>query len=211
MSNTKVIVDFTDYPAPELGTVARHIHTAITASAATFATLPFTLAVFDTLILDYEAKLAARKSKATNDILAFNAVRDVMEEHLATLGNHVNSVAKGDAVICGLSGFPTYTTGAAPDPSAPAAPTNVRLKHAGVAGSAIGRFKASRTPSTNEVQTSTGDPNEEASWSQYAIILGGKVMLSGFVPGTVVWMRVRTIGLAGVEGAWSDPAQIRML
>jgi hypothetical protein len=27
----------------------------------------------------------------------------------------------------------------------------------------------------------------------------------------VVWVRVRTVGLRGVMGAWSDPAQLRVL
>jgi hypothetical protein len=32
--------------------------------------------------------------------------------------------------------------------------------------------------------------------------------VSGIVPGTTVWVRVRTTGLKGVMGAWSDPAKI---
>ena len=28
--------------------------------------------------------------------------------------------------------------------------------------------------------------------------------------GTLVWVRVRTVGLKGVMGAWSDPGQIRV-
>ena len=33
--------------------------------------------------------------------------------------------------------------------------------------------------------------------------------LSGFTPGTAIGVRVRTVGLKGVMGAWSDLAQIR--
>jgi hypothetical protein len=33
-------------------------------------------------------------------------------------------------------------------------------------------------------------------------------MFSGIAPGTTVWVRVRTAGLKGVMGAWSDPAKI---
>lgn len=34
---------------------------------------------------------------------------------------------------------------------------------------------------------------------------------TGLTPGVVLWVRVRTIGLRGVMGAWGDPAQIRVL
>ena len=37
---------------------------------------------------------------------------------------------------------------------------------------------------------------------------GGKATVGGFAPGTIPWVRVRTIGPGGVNGAWSDPARI---
>ena len=73
------------------------------------------------------------------------------------------------------------------------------------------RFKPERSPSSNEVQINLGDPNNEAGWVQKALIRGGKVEIDGFPPGIVVWVRVRTMGLKGVMGVWSDPAQIRTL
>ena len=109
------------------------------------------------------------------------------------------------------SGFPTYTTGAAANPNPPAAPTNLRVKHSGVSGGVVARYKPDRRASTNEVQTCTGDPNEESAWSQYGIFRNGKAAMGGFAPGVLLWVRVRTVGLAGVMGAWSDPAQIRVL
>ena len=36
-------------------------------------------------------------------------------------------------------------------------------------------------------------------------------VLTGLTPGLLLWVRVRTVGLKGVMGAWSDPAQIRVL
>ena len=170
-----------------------------------------TMVAFGTLIDTYETRLTARASKATADILAFNETRDELEAELAKLGHYVNSVAEGDPIVCEQSGIPTYTTGGTPDPTPPAAPTNLRLKHAGVPGSAIARYKPARRLSANEVQKCTGDPNDEASWSQYGIYQGGKAVLNGLTPGVIVWVRVRTVGLAGVMGAWSDPAQIRVL
>jgi len=32
-----------------------------------------------------------------------------------------------------------------------------------------------------------------------------------FDPGTTVWVRFRTIGLNGIDGAWSDPAKIMVV
>lgn len=32
-----------------------------------------------------------------------------------------------------------------------------------------------------------------------------------YTPGSILWVRVRTVGLGGVMGGWSDPAQIRVL
>ena len=59
-------------------------------------------------------------------------------------------------------------------------------------------------------ETST-DPNVEANWKSYGMFSGGKAVLSGFTPGTTVWVRARTVGLKGVMGAWSDPAKIMVV
>jgi hypothetical protein len=75
----------------------------------------------------------------------------------------------------------------------------------------VARYKPDRQPSTNEVQTTTGDPNLEASWTTKGFYQGGRAEMDGFTPGIVVWVRVRTVGLKAVMGSWSDPAQIRVL
>ena len=61
------------------------------------------------------------------------------------------------------------------------------------------------------VQANTGDPNNEADWQTKGIFKGGRAELDGFTPGTLVWVRVRSVGLKGVMGVWSDPAQIRVM
>jgi hypothetical protein len=35
-------------------------------------------------------------------------------------------------------------------------------------------------------------------------------MRAPFTPGTVVWVRVRTVGLKGAMGAWLDPCAVRI-
>lgn len=211
MSKTKVIVDFTDYTAADLSTVARHIANRMTANAAVFDAPPVAMPVFGTLIDTYEARLIARAGRGTAAILALQQTRGELESRLADLGHYVNAVAKGDAGICEKSGFPTYPTGRRPDPSPPAAPANLRLKHAGFEGGLIARYQSPRRTGANEIQTTTGDPNDEASWARYGIFHGNKAVLTGLTPGLLLWVRVRTVGLKGIMGAWSDPAQIRVL
>jgi hypothetical protein len=211
MNNTKAIIDFSGYTAPELGPVAHSIHDKMNANAVTFTAPPVTLAALQTLITTYDAKLIARASRASADIIAFNDARDALELSLGVLGNYVNGVAKGDPAIVDKSGFPSYTTARTPDTAPPAAPTDLRLRQGDLPGTLTARYKADRQPSTNEVQTTAGDPNTEANWATKGLFQGGRAEMDGFTPGAVVWVRVRTVGLRGVMGAWSDPAQIRVL
>lgn len=80
-----------------------------------------------------------------------------------------------------------------------------------MSGTIIARYKAQRQPSTNEVQKNMGNPNTEADWQPAGIFQGQKAEIAGLTPGTKIWVRVRTTGLRGVMGAWSDPAQIMVI
>ncbi len=211
MPQTKAIIDFGGYDAGDLGPTATTIHTSMLAAAATFPSPTPTMVAFLASITDYSAKLIARASKATDDRMAFDQARQALEDALTQLGNYVNGVAMGDPMIVALSGFPSYTTGHAPDYSPPAAPANLRLRHGPMPGSIIYRFQPARTPSMNELQSCTGDPNVEANWHSEGMFSGGKGQVDGKTPGTTLWGRVRTAGLKGVMGAWSDPAKIMVL
>jgi hypothetical protein len=46
---------------------------------------------------------------------------------------------------------------------------------------------------------------------QAGMFSGGKALLGGITPGTVVWVRIRTAGIKGVMGAWSDPARLMVV
>ena len=211
MNNTKAIIDFSGYTAAELGPIAHSIHDKMTANAATFTAPPVTMPALQTLITTYDAKLIARASRASADVIAFNDARDALEQALGGLGNYVNTVAKGDPAIVDKSGFPSYTTSRTPDTNPPAAPADLRLRQGDLPGTIVARYKPDRQPSTNEVQTTSGDPNVEANWTAKGMFQGGRAEMDGFTPGVMVWIRVRTVGLRGVMGAWSDPAQIRVL
>lgn len=211
MQNTKAIIDFSSYTAAELGPLAQHIHDELVANVAVFATPTLAMPAFATLITTYNTKLSARASRATADAMAFNAAREDLEVGLSSLGSYVNGIAQGSALVVEQSGFPGYVTARSADTSAPGAPENLRLRHGDVSGSIVARYKAQRQPSTNEVQTTTGNPNTAGDWRTVGMFQGQKVEITGLTPGTTVWVRARTLGLKGLMGDWSDSAQIMVL
>ena len=207
MSKTKAIIDFSGYTAANLAPAAQAIHDAMTGNA-TFPAPPVAMATLQTKIHDFSDALAAKASRATADVIAFNVVRHDLEGLLSELGVYVNQVAKGDPVIVVASAFPSFDTARVPDTSPPAAPADVTLRQGDLSGSLVSRCHPARDRSINEVQTCTGDPNVEANWQHAGMFNGGKATVSGIAPGTTVWVRIRTVGLKGVMGAWSDPAKI---
>ena len=109
------------------------------------------------------------------------------------------------------SGFPSYTvgSGATPGPSPiPAAPQDVKLRLGDLSGSVIARFKPDRQNSFNVAQINPGNPNDEAGWKTASQGGGSKITISGLAPGTILWVRIATVGPGGRLGAWSDPAKI---
>ena len=211
MKKTKAIIDFTSYTGPELATTVQTIHDQMTANAVTFPTPTTTMAALQTEITDYEAKLAAKASRSTADIVAFNVARHDLEGTLRDLGGYVNLVAQGSEAIVVLSGFPSYG-GLTPLPSTiPAAPTNLRLRHGDLSGSIVARYHPDRQNSMNQVMINTGDPNNEAGWVPAGTFGGGKASISGLTVGGTVWVRVRTVLKQNVNGPWSDPAKIVVL
>lgn len=209
MSKTKATVDFSGYTGPALAPIAQTIHDQMTAKAAIFVSPPITMVAFQGQITTFNQKLAAKASRATADTMAFNIARHNLELALADLGGYVNSVAKGDPTIVAASGFPSFDTGhGAPDTTPPAAPANVVLQPGDLSGSFVARYQPDRPRSMNEVQTCIGDPSVAANWQHAGMFSGGKAQVSGIAPGTTIWVRVRTAGLKGVMGEWSDPAKI---
>ncbi len=160
------------------------------------------------MITTFNNALAAKASRAISDAIAFDVARHEVEGGLADLGGYVNSVAKGDPTILEKSGFPFYDTAHVVDYGPPAAPTNLRLRHGDLSQSIVARYRPDRQRSMNQVQKCTGDPNVEDNWEDAGMFSGGKAVITGLPLGATVWIRVRTAGLKGVMGAWSDPAKI---
>lgn len=208
---TKAIIDFSGYSGPELLPAASAIHDGMVAAATTFPAPPTDMAAFKILIANFDQALTGKASGAFADTVAFNLARELLEEALGGLGNYVNTVGKGDDGVVVASAFPSYETGRPANPAPPPAPANVVVRQGDVSGTMLVRYRPGRQPSTNEVQTNPSDPNTETSWKTVGLFSGGKANLNGFTPGSNIWVRIRTAGIRGVMGAWSDPAKIMVV
>ena len=211
MSKIKAVIDFTDDTNSELAALARTIHERFVQHADVFTGPPITVATLGELVADYSGKLVARQTRAASDVLALKQARTALEQALRVLGNYVNGLAKGSASLVEKSGFPSFATARMRDFSPPAAPTDLRLRHLAKSGEVLARYRPARRHSANEVQITTGDPSDESTWQTHGFFPGGRAELTGLTPGVIIWVRVRTVGLRGVMGAWCDPAQIRVL
>lgn len=211
MERLKAVIDFSPYNRDELLTIAQAIKTGMTASAAIYPSPPVGMVPLATQITNYQTKLAARASRATADINAFNVARGLLENDLALNGGYVNITGNGDPTSIIASGYPYYSTARQADPNPPGAPADLRLRHGEMSGVIVGRCKPQRSPSMNELWTCIGDPNTEANWQRAGNFGGGRFERGGFTPGTTVWFRVRTLSATGDPGAWSDPAMIMIM
>ena len=213
MNTTKAVINFANYADGKLAPVAQLIHDQMTLNAGMFTNPnpPIDMATLQTKIATYNTTLAAKGNRGKTDMMAFAAARSALEEALHELGMYVNLKAKGDPDIVAKSGFPSYDSARTPDPTPPAAPTNLRLKKGSLSGSIALQCVPDRTSSTNQAQYTTGDPNVESNWQDKGFFTGQKGEFSGFTPGTCVWIRVRTMGLKGIWGDWSDPAEIMVV
>ncbi len=208
MSKTKAIIDFSGYAAADLGPPSQAIHDGIDTNKAVFATPPISMVDFQSRIDLFDQALADKSSRATQATIAFNIARHNLEGDLWELGGYVNDLAKGDAMLVNKSGFPSYVTGTPANDAPPAAPENVVLRHGDLSGTIVARYRPAKERTINEVQINLGDPNTESGWTHAGMYSGGKAILGSLTPATTLWVRIRSVGLKGVMGAWSDPAKI---
>ena len=213
MNNTyKVLVSYNNRTNPQLAVIAQAVKDSLTEKALMFPNPPVTMADFQTQITDFSAKLTARQtSRSIQDVSALQLARDGLLASLRSLANFVNAVAEGRLEYVSVSGYPFYDTRRAPRPNPPDAPANLRLSRGTGSGMIIARFTPALSPAASEVQVNLGDPNNEAQWEERGTYYNGRVSLSGFAPGIVVWVRARTVGRGGSLSPWSASADIRTL
>ena len=211
MAYYKARVDYSKESDGNLGGPAHTIHDDLVTNAATFPSLPIAMPAFLTLVEDWESALGDSLKGGVDRTTLKNNARAALEDALYRLGTYVNLVAQGDKATIDLSGFESYSTDRVQSSGGVTfIPQNVRWEDGTVSGAAVLRWRGDGKKSLYEVHTCTGDPNTEANWNYRGSFSGGRADLEGFTPGTVIWGRVRTIGLGGEVGGWSDPAQKRV-
>lgn len=214
MNTYKAVINFARRTSPEIKTLAGYILDSMSANADVFDKPPVTFEDFQAQISDFTAKLLARAGNATVDVVAARDARAAMLDTLRQLGNYVNSKARGSLEVLILSGFPYYDTRRArgSEPFAPPEPPHgLVLRHGAVSGMILLRFKAELPTAANIVQVSLEGPQDEAVWQGRGTHYSRRLTLSGFPPGVLVYVRVRTIGRGGSLSDWSQVAQIRTL
>jgi len=209
--NVRARIYFDEMPSVEMETLARVIHKNMSAHAALFPQPPVSMADFLIQINDFKAKLLARRGGGKLAINALREAHEAMADTLRQLGTYVNTVAMGRLAEAQKSGFPVYATRRTPNYAPPPAPQNLVLRHGKLSGTLKARHRPALRRSVNEVQICLGNPDLEENWTRACYARGCKADLENLPPGVIVWVRVRTLGLKGVFGPWSDPAQIRTL
>jgi hypothetical protein len=210
----KVRTDFTKGADGNLSKPAHHIHDMMVANAATFTAPPLTMAAFLLIVGGWDVALANSAGGSGVDIQAKNSARVALAGALRNLGHYVNIKADGDKAIIELSGFPSYSTShVQPEDKGMVSnvtfiPQDLRLTQGGTSGAIKFRWKSNASRTGCELQTTTGDPNNDAGYVYKGSFTGGKTEIGGYTPGTVVWGRLRKIGRNGETGPWSDPAKL---
>ena len=211
MPNAKAVTDFSREADGDLGGIATAVYNLmLMTNAATFPGAPFTAPAFKALNTTWSTALGESLKGGTDRTNTKNTARAALEDALSQLGTFVNLKALGDQAIIDLSGFPSYTTEhVRSQGGVDFIPQNVRWEDGTVSGQEILRWKGDGSRSMYEVQTCPADPGVEGNWTYRGSFSGGRAVINGFTPGTIVWGRARKIGTGGQVGAWSDPAQIR--
>lgn len=211
MSKFKAYVSFNQLSNADLQVQAGSVKDQMTANAATFDDPPVTMADFAAQNTSFSAALLERTTRAAAAVVALRTQRASMLASLRLLGNYVNNVAQGSEAVLVLSGFPYYNTQRAPIDVPPLPPANLRLSRGTASGMVIVRCTPARYQLLNEVQVNLSDPLSGAQWEERGTFYNGRVTLTGFDPGIMVWVRVRTQGRKDMMSDWSETSQIRTL
>jgi len=123
----KALIDFTDYKEDDIDTLARTIQTEMTDHAALFPSPPVPILTLKGQIDAYE--LVLEKPIYPTRTVDLAAARTAMSTSLRNNGIYVNTVANGDPVILGQTGYPLSKL---PSPVGDLpAPVSLEIKNAG--------------------------------------------------------------------------------
>ncbi len=83
-------------------------------------------------------------------------------------------------------------------------PGNLRVIHGKVSGELVLRVEPVKGAKSYDISCCIGDPSIEANWKHCGVgTKASHLLVSGLVPGTLYWFRVRAIGPNG-QGPWSQ-------
>ena len=134
-----------------------------------------------------------------------NVAEAELDQLIVRLALYVTNTANGDAVAILSSGFELRKEG---EPIGPLpAPTELRA-HAGLqTGTTELRWKPEYGAYYYQVEMSTTDPNDGATWQLVGMTSKASFAGTGLVPATYVWYRVNCLGAGGYVSPYSDPAK----
>ncbi|TSK06115.1 MAG: fibronectin type III domain-containing protein [Geobacter sp.] len=83
-------------------------------------------------------------------------------------------------------------------------PGNLRVTHGKVSGEIVLRVEPVKGAKSYDISCCIGDPSVEGNWKHCGVgTKASRLLVSGLIPGTLYWFRVRAIGPKG-EGPWSQ-------
>ncbi len=83
-------------------------------------------------------------------------------------------------------------------------PGNLRVIHGKESGELVLRVEPVKGAKSYDISCCIGDPSIEANWKHCGVgTKASHLLVSGLVPGTLYWLRVRAIGPNG-QGPWSQ-------
>lgn len=164
------------------------------------------LSEIETLLADYNAKLAAaRRRGSPQDTAEKNESRVLLEDRLAELAFYVNKVAKGNLPVLLSSGFEIskYRKNLIP----PAKTRNMRVSDGFNSGQIKLNFESQRGIRLYELRISSEKDEEgQIIWQKKIISLTSSRnnLIESLLPGQYYYFSVRAVNSRGI-GDWSDP------
>lgn len=170
------------------------------------------LAQITTDLAAFSTALAATSGGDRGQIQQRNAARQTLSSDLQQLALYLQIVANGNTAQLATTGYNlrTRTPRVAVTEPLPA-PSNLRLTRGIVSGELVAQVKRMSKAAGYDVQLSSGDPTNAASWKDVGTYTSARhIALTGLTPGQTYSVRLRAINAAG-PGAWTTPASLMVV
>ena len=151
--------------------------------------------------LDTRLKAIAQQESLLDAERAYAATEEAeLDALLQQEANYVENIAKGEAAIILLSGFPLAQEPAPIGQLSP--PQNLLGIATDIEGQTKLKWNLVRGAKSYIVECAT---SPDGPWVPVTVTTRISCLATNLTPGTKYWFRVRAVGAAGLSG-WSDPA-----